>query len=67
MKPICNRTPACAAAAMARSVSARVRAIGFSQKMCLPAAAVATIRSACVSVAVQISTATMLSSARAAR
>ena len=35
-------------ARMARSTSARFRHSGFSQKMCLPAAATATIWSACI-------------------
>ena len=41
-------TPAASAAANARSASARLSDIGFSQKIAFPAAAAATIRSACL-------------------
>jgi len=40
--PICRMTPASSQAAAMRSQSATVMAIGFSQKMCLPACAAAT-------------------------
>ena len=45
LKPTCSATPASAAAAIARSASSRVSAIGFSQNTCLPARAAATTRS----------------------
>ena len=57
LKPIWNGTPAASTAASARSTSARSSDTGFSQKIALPASAAATIRSACVSVEVQIATA----------
>jgi hypothetical protein len=50
-------TPARATAPSARSIAGRSRAIGFSQKTCLPAAAASAISAACVSVLEQITTA----------
>ena len=46
LKPTWSGTPAASAAATARSASARVRAMGFSQNTALPAPAAATTRSA---------------------
>lgn len=45
LNPTCSGTPAAAAAAIARSASATVNAIGFSTKIAWPAAAAATTRS----------------------
>ena len=59
LKPICSFTPACSTAASARSIWPRLWAIGFSQKMCLPACAAWTMRSAWVSVEEQIRTASI--------
>ena len=56
LNPTCSTTPACSAAAMARSASARVTAIGFSQNTCLPAAAAATTRSVWLRAGAVIST-----------
>ena len=50
-------TPARATASAQVLARAMARSTGFSQKICLPAAAAARIRSACVSVYEQISTA----------
>src|SRR3954453_12460822 len=57
LKPIWNGTPAASTAAIARSTSSRSSETGFSQKIALPAPAAATMRSAWVSVLVQIATA----------
>ena len=46
LNPTCNGTPAALAASIARSASAGVRAIGFSQNTAFPASAAATTRSA---------------------
>src|ERR1035437_10125461 len=59
LKPICSFTPACSTAARARSIWPRLCAIGFSQKMCLPACAAWTMRSAWVLVEEQIRTASI--------
>ena len=57
MNPIWKNTPGRATAAFMRSVSARVRAGGFSQKVGLPLAAAATVRSAWVWVGLAMTTA----------
>jgi hypothetical protein len=46
LNPTWSGTPAALAASMARSASANVSAIGFSQKTALPAPAAVSIRSA---------------------
>src|SRR4051794_28793030 len=46
LNPICSTTPAARAASIARSMSARLSAAGFSQNTALPAPAAATISSA---------------------
>ena len=63
MKPIWKGTPACSTAATMASVSARERAVGFSQKMALPAWAAATTISRWVLVGVATITAWMAGSA----
>ncbi len=57
LKPIWNGTPAASTASSARSTVSRSSETGFSQKIALPARAASTMRSACVSVLVQIATA----------
>ena len=64
LNPTCSCTPALSTAASELSIFSRLSDTGFSQKMCLPACAAFTIRSACVSVEVQISTASILLSAK---
>jgi len=59
LKPTCSLTPAGCNRGEARSISFKSYEIGFSQKMCLPARAAATIRSACVSVGEQMAYASM--------
>ena len=61
LKPTCSRAPASATAANARSTSARSSDSGFSQKIALPDDAAATSISTCVSVLVQMATASISS------
>ncbi len=57
LNPIWSGTPAALTAATHRSTSARLSDTGFSKKIALPALAAATARSTCVSVLLQIATA----------
>ena len=63
LKPTCSGTPAASAAAMARSASARVMAMGFSQNTALPARAAASTRSAWMRAGAAITTASTAGSA----
>jgi hypothetical protein len=57
LNPTCSTIPAERAASIARSASASVTAIGFSQNTPFPACAAATTRSACVRAGVEMTTA----------
>jgi hypothetical protein len=64
MKPICSFTPLARHAAIISSHSSTVMAMGFSQKMCLPALAQSTTMSRCRSVGATTMTALMALSPR---
>jgi hypothetical protein len=66
LKPTWSGTPAAATAAMARSASASVMAIGFSTKTALPARAAPTTSSACAVLAHVMATASIRGSSMSA-
>jgi len=66
LKPTWNLTPACSTARSTWSIRTRSSSIGFSVKMCLPAAAAASITLACVSVDEHTRTASTAGSVTAA-